>query len=330
VIDLLLETLRSDASLSTLRLDPPWPRTRSRAVNFVRSATWDLWTAPHLASSSEVFIAPSNIGRPAGRSRMLLVLHDTMVLDVPSLFDRGYAWWARLAFGPSVRRADLVLCPSQYTAERVRERWGTQNVIVVPYPTPLMPSAPVHPRTTPGHPAQLLMVGVTEPHKQQAVGIEAGRILRSIGRRVELTLIGPAGRAEREVQSAIASADPTGSWIRRRVNVSDSDLVAAYQNADVLLQPSRLEGFGLPVLEAAAFGLPALHSGEGALSELAPSGAVGGSDPVRYARRVRALLESADYQRHSAAALSVASQHTPERFRETVLDVVHGMIGGHQ
>lgn len=326
VIDLLLEALRSDASLTTTRLDPPWSRGSNRVVNFARSASWDLWTAPRLASSSDVFVAPANIGRPSGRSRMLLVLHDMMVLDMPALFDRGYACWARAAFGPSIRRAHTVLCPSEYTAGRLRERWGSKRVVVIPYPTVHVHRVPSQPRTVPGSPGQLLMVGATEPHKEHVVGIEAARILRSVGCAVELAVLGPAGHAEAEVRSAIAAADPHDSWIHRGVNVSEADLEAAYCRADVLLQPSRAEGFGLPVIEAASFGVPTVHSGFGSLPEVAPAGGVGGVDAVRFARRTRALLEGHDYERESAEALRIAEQHSPGRFRSSVLDVVHGMI----
>lgn len=328
VIDLLLEALRSDPSLTTSRLDPPWSRGSNRVVNFVQAASWDLWTAPRLARSSEVFVAPANIGRSTGRARMLLVLHDTMVLDMPALFDRGYAWWARAAFGLSVRRAHTILCPSEYTARCIQQRWGAKRVVVVPHPNPYADGVSSRPRTAPGTPGQLLMVGATEPHKEHVAGIEAARILRSIGCAVELTVIGPAGRAEADVGSAIAAADPHHRWIHRAVDVSEDDLRAAYRRADVLLQPSRAEGFGLPVLEAASFGVPTVHSGLGSLSEIAPAGGVGGVDAVRFARRARALLEGHDYERESVDALGIAERYSPARFRSRVLDVVHGMIEG--
>lgn len=50
--------------------------------------------------------------------------------------------------------------------------------------------------------------------------------------------------------------------------LSPKDLVNAYQTADALLFPSRLEGFGLVVAEAMACGLPVITSNCSALSEL--------------------------------------------------------------
>lgn len=56
--------------------------------------------------------------------------------------------------------------------------------------------------------------------------------------------------------------------------VSNDELVALYQGADVLAQPSRYEGFGLQVVEAMACGLPVICSNAGALPEVAGDAAI--------------------------------------------------------
>lgn len=327
VIELMSGALTSDPTIDFTRLDPTI-RRGTRLGNFVRSASWDFWGAPRASADADVLIAPANIGRAAGRARMILVLHDTMVLDMPECFDPGYAAWARLSFGPSVRRAHTVICPSEFTAARVRERWGTRRIVVLPHPTPYGEAARTSARRRPSSPGRLLMVGSTEPHKEHIVGIEAARLLRSVGCPVELTLIGPAGHAEGAVQAAISSADPHRRWIQRAVDVTEEDLRAAYGSADVLLQPSRAEGFGLPVIEAASFGVPTVHSSLGSLPEVSPSGGVGGLDPVGFARRLHELLTTDEYRKESEAALAIAKAHSPEAFRWALSVVVHDVAGG--
>ncbi|RMH26816.1 MAG: glycosyltransferase, partial [Candidatus Hydrogenedentota bacterium] len=56
--------------------------------------------------------------------------------------------------------------------------------------------------------------------------------------------------------------------------LSESDLAALYQGAEVLIVPSLYEGFGLPVLEAQSVGTPVLCSQAGSLPEVAGNGAL--------------------------------------------------------
>ena len=76
------------------------------------------------------------------------------------------------------------------------------------------------------------------------------------------------------------------------------------QGAHVLLQPSRYEGFGLPVVEAMACGcpviasdIPALHEVTGGAAVLVPPG-----DADAFARALRQLLASAEHRRSLADA----------------------------
>jgi glycosyltransferase involved in cell wall biosynthesis len=56
--------------------------------------------------------------------------------------------------------------------------------------------------------------------------------------------------------------------------LSDEQLVTTYQNADLLVHPSKYEGFGLQVVEAMACGVPVICSNAGSLPEVAREAAI--------------------------------------------------------
>ncbi|RRR68335.1 MAG: glycosyltransferase family 1 protein [Candidatus Viridilinea halotolerans] len=93
----------------------------------------------------------------------------------------------------------------------------------------------------------------------------------------------------------------------RMVNIGSPDragLVAAYQSCDMLLFPSRLEGFGIAPAEALACGRPVVTTNAGALPEVVDEGQSGflvaRDDVAAYAAKVRILGEDSALRRRFA------------------------------
>ncbi len=312
----LRRALHEIAGLDVAEAWPTGGLRRSRLWNAMTQASWDLYLASRATPSAEVFISPCNIGRAGSQQHHVLVLHDTMVLDRPDLFDRAYAHYARTLFGFSVHSADVILVPSRYTQGRLIARWPDAPPVLVA-PWPLEKRAP-EPRGS-GASRQILMVGATEPNKQHTLGIAAVELARKRSHEhLCLTIVGPCGRAEGEVAAALRAADPDEKWTARKIDVSDTELEKLYRDAWLLLQPSQMEGYGLPVGEAASRAIPVLHSGRGALNEIAPAAVASPDDPASYAAEICALLEDDRYSRAAVASITSARQHTRERFIETV------------
>jgi len=115
-------------------------------------------------------------------------------------------------------------------------------------------------------PFLLYVARIEHPAKNHVRLLEATAMLHQRGRRVTLALAGaPWTRAE-EVTSRVRHLHLEDA-VRFLGFVSDPDLDALYNAADALIFPSLVEGFGLPVLEALAAGLPVAASDRPPLSE---------------------------------------------------------------
>jgi alpha-1,2-rhamnosyltransferase len=108
--------------------------------------------------------------------------------------------------------------------------------------------------------AVYLCVGTLEPRKNHAILLDAFERLWRDGSASSLVLIGRAGWL---CETLLVRIKRHPEWGRRLFwfsDVGDADLDAAYAQATALIFPSRVEGFGLPLVEALARGLPVIAS----------------------------------------------------------------------
>ncbi len=224
---------------------------------------------------------------------VVLTIHDLSFLTRPRDFTRYERAWHRVARpGALVARAAAVVCDTQAVAAEVADRWpaaaGRIHVIVPGVDAP--PDGPPA-ALPPGVPPRFfLWVGALEPRKGPEVLAAAFARARRDGLDAGLVVAG-TGRS---------AALQTGQGVLRLGRVDDATLHALYGKALAVVMPSRLEGFGLPPLEAALHGTPSVVSdlpvfeqtlGDAALrvpvgDELALAAALGAlaADPVRRAR----------------------------------------------
>lgn len=139
-----------------------------------------------------------------------------------------------------------------------------------------------------------LFVGTLQPRKNVGRVIEAYRALpRAVRDEVPLLVAGRAGWQCDDIVSALNSQayGPSIRWLR---HLPDDDLLAVMQKATALVQPSLYEGFGLPVLEAFAAGVPVITSNTTALPEVAGDAAVlvDPLDTAAIAEAMMTLLEN--------------------------------------
>ena len=217
-----------------------------------------------------------NIGPLAG-PRRVVTMHDLIYLRHPEttsgVLAKGLGQLAPLV----ARRATRIIADSQATADDLGELLGiaAAKVDVVPLGPGFAPSvAPVSEaqlRATLGLGSGPLVLSVSarRPHKNLV------RLIEAIGRvpGAELVLPGYPTAFDADLLAAARRAGASDrvhlcGWI------DDAQLEGLYAAATCFAFPSLAEGFGLPVLEAMARGLPVACSGVSSLPEVAGDAAL--------------------------------------------------------
>lgn len=217
-----------------------------------------------------------------GVKRVVVTLHDTLALEHPDLVfptRAGRLAW-KLKEHAAVRWADRVVTVSEASRRDVCGWFGlsdNQVSVVTEGPDPVF-----QPRLSPelsaaalaryGIPQDsryLLYVGGLSPHKNLPRLIEA--FAQASSPSDLLVIVG-------DFQDVFHTHVPQLREVIRRCGISsrvlmtgfvpDADLAHLYGQAYALVQPSLMEGFGLPPVEAMACGTPVLYSRAGSLPEV--------------------------------------------------------------
>ena len=179
----------------------------------------------------------------------------------------------------------------------------------------------------------LLHVGSNIPRKRLDVLLETLARVREARPGTRLLRVGAPWTP---AQAALAARLGVGEAVTILPRLPAEELAAAYRRATLLLQPSDAEGFGLPVAEALALGLPVLASDIPALREVAGPAAdfAPAGDPVAWAARVVDLLTEhaerpAAWGERQARGRVRAGRFRWEHATNTMVEVYRELLPGH-
>jgi glycosyltransferase involved in cell wall biosynthesis len=120
----------------------------------------------------------------------------------------------------------------------------------------------------------ILIVGTIEPRKGHVVALDALDRLWAEGHKVKLHIVGGHGWKTEQLVSRIETHPMSGTLLVLSRHTGDEDLLRAYAEADLMLSPSFVEGFGLPLVEGAALGKPLMVSDIQVYREVCGVGAI--------------------------------------------------------
>jgi glycosyltransferase involved in cell wall biosynthesis len=213
----------------------------------------------------DVAHSPHPLLMPASRAATVVTIHDLAFLDHPEWtaaeVRRDYASLVR----SHAQRADLVITPSRHVAGEITRRLDVANeqIAVCPHGAPRWTARSAAPPD-----GYLLFMGTLEPRKNVGRLLGAYRWLTAERPAAPaLVLAGGATAAAAPWIEAMSQA-PLAGRVQHIGYVEERDRLAVYQGAHALVLPSLDEGFGLPVVEAMAAGVPVVASNRGALPEV--------------------------------------------------------------
>ncbi|MGG7565151.1 glycosyltransferase [Rhodovulum sp. DZ06] len=213
---------------------------------------------------------------PDGRMPRRVILHDLIPLTHPKAqTPEGRARFARFLAGVEAAPGrTLVLANSAATAAEWDARGGpgaqVLRVALAPraaVPAPGLVRDLLAPRLTAAPGPLFVCLGTVEPRKGHAMLLDIWEEFARFGRAApapRLAVVGRRGWAERGLVQRLLDPPPGVVWLD---GATDAEATALLAHSDGLLMPSGAEGLGLPAMEAAALGVPALLSDLPALRE---------------------------------------------------------------
>ncbi|MGH3928671.1 MAG: glycosyltransferase family 4 protein [Pseudonocardiaceae bacterium] len=244
--------------------------------------------------------APTPLAPPGlRRGRDLVVtVHDTVPWTHPDGLTRRGVSWHRRMISRAARWAGALVVPTEAVADDLPRHVACQAAIhVVGAGVSPAVAGDVQARQTAAIAARLdlppryvLAVGTLEPRK----GIDTllAALAEPDAPDLPVLLAGQQGWGGVEPAEMARRVGLDPGRVRVLGRISDPELAVVLHRAAVLAAPSQAEGFGLPVLEAMAAGVPVVHSDAPALVEVAGGAGVGfaRNDPQALGAALRRVL----------------------------------------
>ncbi|MEZ5354491.1 MAG: glycosyltransferase family 1 protein [Bryobacteraceae bacterium] len=234
---------------------------------------------------TDLFHVSNQMRRPARNIPLSATVHDFTCWLMPELHTEANVRADRhFADAVLARAAGLIAVSENTRRDAIRVLGIDAGRVEVIYPgvseayfragatrEGTAPDAQSSQTTTDGEKPYVLFVGTIEPRKNVGVLMDAFAMLpASIREHYELKIAGPPGWGSAELMRRLA-APPAG--VRYLGYVPEDEAPALFAGASLVAYPSLYEGFGFPVAQALACGVPVLTSSVSSLPEVGGPGA---------------------------------------------------------
>ncbi|MBE6304395.1 MAG: glycosyltransferase family 4 protein [Bacteroidales bacterium] len=261
----------------------------------------------------------------------VVTIHDLIFLRRPEFYHRADVEICRKKFEYAARAANLVIAISQRTAYDLRELYGIpEEKIRIVYQgcSPIFTqevSADVIEANRRRFGRYIIGVGTIESRKNQLLAVRA---LAKLPKDVNLLLLG-----RRTAYAKLLDEEINRLGLQQRVTmlqgVPMAGIPGLYAAAEIASYPSFYEGFGIPMLEAIAAGVPVVAATGSCLEEAGGPGAIY-VDPTNIDEFVNAAMTLLENPQLRAEMVSRGREYiarfAPENFGKNLVEVYKELI----
>jgi len=259
----------------------PLPYPAATALSYLTSLPFP--GASKLQSKIDLFHAPDHYIPRLGKIPVVATVMDAIPLAHPEWVSKQLRAVKNRVFRQLARSAQRIITISEYSKADIEHYFGipAERISVTHLGVDPVFAVPVAPDVKAAvlaryglQPGFFIFVGTIQPRKNVARIVEAHRMLpEELQRDCPLVIVGRNGWGSDDLLAELQALESRGCgrWLN---DVADAELHALLQSARALVYPSLYEGFGLPVLEGFAAGLPVISSNTTSIPEVAGDAAL--------------------------------------------------------
>lgn len=234
----------------------------SKLINIMRRLGVEPPIELFLRTKGDFMLYPNFVSYPSlGRTPSATVIHDLGYIDFPEYVQAPNRRFLAHYIPRSLKRSRFTIVISDVTKKAIMKHYGTpaNKFVLTPIPPPTTKAKPSKPNYISGK--YILFVGTLEPRKNFINLVRAYMLLpENIRDKYGLVLAGGQGWYVDKDINEIAKLQKSGANIIMTGYFSDEEKTWLFENASLFVQPSHLEGFGMPILEAMEANAPTIVS----------------------------------------------------------------------
>lgn len=277
-----------------------------RPLGQVAGHLWEQFVLPRLIEADEILWSPANSSAWSAANQVVTI-HDASVFDHPEWFRPAFAAWTRLSWNILSKQAKAIITVSEFSKRRLgyflkipdEKIHVVYNGVGEPFKPQSIKSINVVKEKYGILKPYFLFVGTQEPRKNLKALIQAWETADLNGYELFIAGAESAGHVfnvtnhSHSIRHAAYPFRALSVTYKSATYIPDEDLPAMYAGATAFVFPSLYEGFGLPILEAMACGMPVIASDIPAFREIYGDAAmpVNPQEPMEIADAMRIIIE---------------------------------------